>query len=338
MQADVGASMTVTASYVDGEGTSEEVTSSATALVLNQNDAPVGEVLVSQFIKDLVASSSLTDEDGLGEISWQWNRDGVAIEGATGSTYTLTQDDADVVITVTARYTDGEGTEERVVSSGVSGFTVISEYDSVILMKDTSEKIYVNARAVSYNGSHAHEYIEAFKAIGARLNGRSNELILEKSIPGNSEASRYKLVTDQSWRINGMFNLLHNESSQVLETPTSIDLSIEDGTPNQTPRTLRLRSAVDAFTINNLSSPNPTIIIRRGQQCIFDFDLGPRSSIYLQTTGNGYRRDSVYSGNFSGNGHGDGWFVWRVPEDAPSELYYQDRFNPVKFGKIIVVD
>ena len=51
VQADVGAAMTVTASYVDGEGASESVTSSATALVLNQNDAPVGEVLVSQFCK-----------------------------------------------------------------------------------------------------------------------------------------------------------------------------------------------------------------------------------------------------------------------------------------------
>ena len=185
VQADVGAAMTVTASYVDGEGASESVTSSATALVLNQNDAPVGEVLVSQFIKELVASSTLTDEDGLGEISWQWNREGVAIGGATGSTYTLTQDDADVVITVTARYTDGEGAEERVVSSGVSGFTVISEHDTVVLMKDASEKLYVNTQPVSYNGSHAHEYIEAFKAIGARSNGTRKELILEKSMPGN---------------------------------------------------------------------------------------------------------------------------------------------------------
>ena len=133
-----------------------------------------------------MASSTLTDEDGLGEISWQWNREGVAIGGATGSTYTLTQDDADVVITVTARYTDGEGTEERVVSSGVSGFTVISEHDTVVLMKDASEKLYVNTQPVSYNGSHVHEYIEAFKAIGARSNGTRKELILEKSMPGNS--------------------------------------------------------------------------------------------------------------------------------------------------------
>ena len=323
VQADVGTAITVTASYTDGEGTPESVTSSATALVLNQNDAPVGEVLVSRFVKGLVASSTLTDEDGLGEISWQWNRDGVAIVGAKGSTYTLTQDDVNVVITVTARYIDGEGTEERVVSSGVPGFTVISEYDTVILMKDASEKLYVNTQPVSYDGSHAHEYIEAFKAIGARLNGRSNELILEKRMSGALSVKRYRLVTDQSWRINGMFNLLHNESSPVLNL-----------SGREVSSALNIAAVTGAYEINGVN--NPTLVVRRGETYRFNLNTAGHP-LFLQTTGAGYQSANIYT-RFRANGQTSGEYQWLVSEDAPDEIFYQCKFHAVMFGKIIVVD
>ena len=42
-------------------------------------------------------------------VSYQWNRGGSAISGATGSTYTLTADDVGKTITVTATPTDTTG-------------------------------------------------------------------------------------------------------------------------------------------------------------------------------------------------------------------------------------
>ena len=94
VQADVGAAITVVASYTDGEGTSESVTSSATSAVVNVNDAPTGSVSISGTATEdqvLTASNTLADEDGLGTISYQWQRGGVDINGATNSTYTLVQ-------------------------------------------------------------------------------------------------------------------------------------------------------------------------------------------------------------------------------------------------------
>ena len=67
----------------------------------------------------LTAANTLADEDGLGTISYQWQRDGVDIGGATASTYTLTQADVGTTITVVASYTDGQGTDESVTSAGV---------------------------------------------------------------------------------------------------------------------------------------------------------------------------------------------------------------------------
>ena len=66
-----------------------------------------------QRIKPLTASNTLADEDGLGEISYQWSADGEAISGATSATYTLTQSEVGKKITVTASYTDEQGTAER---------------------------------------------------------------------------------------------------------------------------------------------------------------------------------------------------------------------------------
>ena len=101
------------ASYTDGHGTPESVTSAATAAVANVNDAPVGAVTISGTATEdqvLTASNTLTDADGLGAITYQWLRDGSDIVGATSSTYTLGDADVGAAISVMASYTDGHGT------------------------------------------------------------------------------------------------------------------------------------------------------------------------------------------------------------------------------------
>ncbi|RZI79798.1 MAG: hypothetical protein EOP38_24410, partial [Rubrivivax sp.] len=114
-QSDVGAAITVQASYTDGHGTTESVTSAATASVANLNDAPTGQVLIagvaSQY-QTLSVSHTLADADGLGAVSYQWLSNGVPITGATGSTLSLTQTDVGKVITVQASYVDGHGAQE----------------------------------------------------------------------------------------------------------------------------------------------------------------------------------------------------------------------------------
>ena len=58
------------------------------AAVANVNDAPTGTVTISGTAQEdqmLTASNTLADADGLGAFSYQWQRDGVNIGGATGS-------------------------------------------------------------------------------------------------------------------------------------------------------------------------------------------------------------------------------------------------------------
>ena len=108
----------------DGLGTVEAVTSVATDTVENVNDVPSGGVSINEMSPtedDLItAVITLADEDGLGPIGYQWLRDGVEIPEATGESYTLTQADVGKTISVTASYTDGQGTVESATSSATA--------------------------------------------------------------------------------------------------------------------------------------------------------------------------------------------------------------------------
>ena len=63
------------------------------------------------------------DDDGLGVITYQWQRGGVDIGGATGSTYTLVDADVGALITAVASYTDGQGNDTEALSSRAIGQT-----------------------------------------------------------------------------------------------------------------------------------------------------------------------------------------------------------------------
>ncbi len=127
---DVGQTITVTASYTDGFGTAESSTSSATSAVVNVNDAPTGSVTISGTATEdqtLTAANTLADADGLGTITYQWQRAGTDITGATNSTYVLGDNDVGQSITVTASYTDAQGTAESSTSSATSAVVNVND-------------------------------------------------------------------------------------------------------------------------------------------------------------------------------------------------------------------
>lgn len=122
-QADVGASVSVRVSYVDGGGTAESVSAAPTPSVANVNDAPTGAVvLLGNATVGTVLSASvstLADLDGLGVLSYQWLRAVQTIEGATASSYTVVAPDLGSALSVRVSYTDGFGAAESVLSSAL---------------------------------------------------------------------------------------------------------------------------------------------------------------------------------------------------------------------------
>ena len=103
----VSADVLVSVTNVDEGDTSFRITS--------DNDitaAVAGDVLT-------VALSS-SDPDGDGTFSYQWQRDGSDIAGATSTSYTIARDDEGITLTVVVSYTDGGGNNETVTTSAVT--------------------------------------------------------------------------------------------------------------------------------------------------------------------------------------------------------------------------
>jgi uncharacterized delta-60 repeat protein len=127
-QAEVGKAITVTASYTDLHGTAEIKTSTATAAVANVNDLPAGGITITGTAtqgQTLTVINKLVDLDGIpssggGAISYQWRVGEVNIARAASSNYTLTQAEVGKSISVTASYTDLQGTAEFVISNSTS--------------------------------------------------------------------------------------------------------------------------------------------------------------------------------------------------------------------------
>lgn len=118
-QSEVGKVISAKVSYIDGQGTTENLTSSVTTKVTNINDLPTGSVSISGNPTQgqvLTAENTLIDADGLGTLSYQWFANNKAIKDGTANTYTPTQTEIGKVISEKVSYIDGQGTKESMTS------------------------------------------------------------------------------------------------------------------------------------------------------------------------------------------------------------------------------
>lgn len=130
-QEQVGAVITVDVTFNDGVFGSQTATSAGTAAVANVNDAPQGSVTFSGVAapgNDLIASNTLSDEDGMGMVSYEWFVGG-DFTGVFSPTYEVQPEDVGLDVFVRASYVDGQGTSEYMesasltVESGVQSYT-----------------------------------------------------------------------------------------------------------------------------------------------------------------------------------------------------------------------
>ncbi|MEM9128173.1 MAG: M10 family metallopeptidase C-terminal domain-containing protein [Pseudomonadota bacterium] len=94
--------------------------STLTLIDVGPNSASVGAVAATGWLgvgQTLQAEVGLNDAEGLGSLSYQWYRDGVAITGAVDAEYTLIDTDVGAEISVQVRYRDGLGALETVSSA-----------------------------------------------------------------------------------------------------------------------------------------------------------------------------------------------------------------------------
>ena len=119
-QSEVGQFLRTVVRYTDAYGEEESVASAVTAAVGNINDPVSGSIrLLGSPSKGQIFSvdtTSILDEDGVGEFSYQWFSGGVAIDGANGTTFIPGDDEVNKSLKVEVSFNDGFGNPETLIS------------------------------------------------------------------------------------------------------------------------------------------------------------------------------------------------------------------------------
>ena len=132
--AEVGRRLRVVATFLDGEGTRESITSVSTLPVKNVNDEPTGMALSNPTprVGTVVRPTGLVDNDGTHDANgdatvtfrYQWQQgDGdrfTNISGATKETLTVSAAQLGRRLRVVVSYTDNHGTSEKVTSEATA--------------------------------------------------------------------------------------------------------------------------------------------------------------------------------------------------------------------------
>jgi hypothetical protein len=159
-QVHVGQTLRVQITFLDNQGNLETLFSSASSPVQNVNDKPKGGPLLVGNAKEdaslIVDTSSVSDEDGIGEMQVIWQRskqgsDWQAFDGTKGEVLKLGQMHVNYAYRAIVAYLDGQDTREVMISSPsdivmnlddpVEGEVVLSgeANENGTLMADTSQ-------------------------------------------------------------------------------------------------------------------------------------------------------------------------------------------------------
>ena len=159
-QVHVGQTLRVQITFLDNQGNLETLFSSPSSPVQNVNDKPKGGPLLVGNAKEdaslIVDTSSVSDEDGIGEMQVIWQRskqgsDWQAFDDTTGEVLKLGQMHVNYAYRAIVAYLDGQDTREVMISSPsdivmnlddpVEGEVVLSgeANENGTLMADTSQ-------------------------------------------------------------------------------------------------------------------------------------------------------------------------------------------------------
>jgi hypothetical protein len=131
--ADVGTTMRVIVSYLDGAGYTDSVTTTASTTVANVNHAPTGAVTISGTVTEdqtlTAVTTAIADADGLGTFQYHWQRDSGSgfVEVGNQATYTLGDADVGTHIRVVVNYTDGRGNAESLTSGQTAAVANVND-------------------------------------------------------------------------------------------------------------------------------------------------------------------------------------------------------------------
>jgi uncharacterized delta-60 repeat protein len=193
------------------------------------NTPPSGAVSISGMAihgQTLSASNSLVDADGLGAISYQWQANGSDLNGATASTYVLTSSNFGKTITVVARYSDGHGIAEQVVSSATSAVIWATQGTAG---NDTLAANTISDHLIGDNGDDHYSVLAVSNSITEYANEGMDTVFAPLSWTLGANLESLTLLGNKKFSANGNNldnTLTGNAAANVLDGGTGADTLI----------------------------------------------------------------------------------------------------------------
>lgn len=153
--AQVGSTITVTATYTDEDGFIEVVTSAATDTISAVNDGGTISISGNPVVGEQL-TTTVSDDDGVsGAITYQWYADNTEITDATNATFTPTSAQIGSTLTVSAMYSDDQNFSEEIESSatGMVTTTAVNSAGTVTLTGETTVGQTLTASTADTNGT-----------------------------------------------------------------------------------------------------------------------------------------------------------------------------------------
>ena len=126
-------------------------------------------------------------------------------------------------------------------------------------------------------------------------------------------------------------------SKPVVVTPKPSATTPTTTPPTSTPVTTFnvTNDGATSYKINDQT--NPTLTVTRGVTYTFSVNVSDHP-FWLQTQSGAYNSNIIYSSGVEGGGLEVGTITWRVPNDAPSTLFYVCRYHSSQNGRINVIN
>jgi VCBS repeat-containing protein len=262
--AQVGQYLRVQVTYTDQSNTAETINSAVVGPVVNVNDDPIGNVVITVLNSGNVEenqtlsanASTITDEDGLGELAYQWQsfdeeqNAWVNLADATTTTLLLGDNVIGKQVRMLVSYTDLQGKFETVVSAAVGPVANVNDLP-VGKPIITGQLLENETLAVDIDGISDGDGLGDFDYQWQVFTGDAWE-----NIPG-ATAATYDLTNaevDQKLRVQVSYTDGHGTNETVLSVATEPVININDA-PVVNP--------LDTFEVRE-NSPNTTLIGKVG--------------------------------------------------------------------------
>ncbi|SMN00330.1 Cytochrome c551 peroxidase [uncultured Candidatus Thioglobus sp.] len=184
-----------------------------------------------------VNTGNIADVDGLNTFSYQWKANGADISGATNTTLTLAQAQVGSTITVTASYTDDDGTPESVTSTHGGAVVAAPDIPTAAPTASVQSATQINLSWTEVNDANYYRLYQSSASIydGSNLNYSHTGLTAN---------------TDYSYTLKACVNRQENTCSNVSPATTA---TTQQSIPNAPSTPTALTASVQSATQINLS-------------------------------------------------------------------------------------